>query len=254
MSAEDNGNQAEPTLPTRDPAVCPVCSQTWEPLPFSRERRSLYSHLRAEHGWTAEQVDELRGKKPALAKPKPEGTVRRPPASPKAPTSRPVKPASEFAKRLQRMAEVQPKLASAGNTMLLQGTIALGWFPPMLLVEFRSDPQTGMPLPMWDRPTEFGRAVMLDDREVMVLAAGWAFSEDTTLSAWLETHLMTVAPPVVALACAVVAFKHLATLRQLAKSPAVTAFKDQLNAAVAQMKRQAEAQAQAAEHQAPPSA
>lgn len=229
-----------------EPAVCPVCSRSWEPMPFYRERRTLYSHLKAEHNWSVDQVDDFRGKKPKAAKPKPEGTVSRPAASPqKVPKSATAKKQTDFARRLQRMGEVQPRVMTSGNTLLLQGVIMLGWFPPPLLVEFKSDPQTGMPLPQWDRPTEFGRAVMLDEREAMVYAAAWAFSEDTALLTWVEERIGTVAPVLAALACAVVTAKHLSAMRALANSPAVVAFKDQLAAAMAQAQRQAEAEAEA---------
>lgn len=258
----DNG--VEPTLGTppetpkapapmaTEASTCPTCGQVFEPLPFYRERRMLYAHLKAEHGWSPEQVDELRGK-PKPKAPRPTGTVKRPPASPKVSRPAPAKPQSDFARRLQRMGELQPRISSSGNTLLLQMAIMVGWFPPPLLVEFRSDPQTGIPLPQWDRPTEFGRAIMLDERECMVYAAGWAFSENTAFVTWVEEHVGSIAPPVAALACAVVTFKHIAAMRQLANSPAVLAFKDQLEAAMAQAKRQMEAEAEA-QRQTPPAA
>jgi hypothetical protein len=230
-------------------SVCPVCSQVFEPMPFYRERGQLYKHLKSDHGWAAEQVDELRGKPKARSQPRPTAKVERPPARPrKAPAA--ALSGSDFSRRVQRMGEVAPRIATSGNQLLLQGMIMLGWFPPPLLVEFRSEPQTGIPFPQWDRPTEFGRAVMLDDREVMAYAAAWAFSEDTPAMDWLEAHIGTIAPIGAALACAAVTFAHLRQMRALAKAPAVVAFKDQFKAAMAEAQRQAQAQAQAPQAEA----
>ena len=231
-------------------SVCPVCSQAFEPMPFYRERGQLYKHLKGNHDWSAEQVDELRGKPKAKPQPRPTGKVDRPPARPKKAPPAAVLSGSDFSRRVQRMGEVAPRIATSGNQLLLQGMIMLGWFPPPLLVEFRSEPQTGIPFPQWDRPTEFGRAVMLDDREVMVYAAAWAFSENTAAMDWLEAHIGTIAPAAAALACAAVTFAHLRQMRALAKAPAVVAFRDQFKAAMAEVQRQAQAQAQAPQAEA----
>lgn len=223
------------------PATCPECEQSWEPQPFYAERRSLYGHLRAVHAWSPDQVNELKGKAKATNRARPTGKVSRPPASPKAGAPEAPMTGTDFARRVKRMGELQPRIAQTGNILVLQGVLMLGWFPPPLLVEFRSEPQTGMPLPQWDKPTDFGRAVMLDDREAMVYAAAWAFSEGTPVMGWLEDRIGTIAPVVVALAAAAVTFRHLRTVRALANSPQVVAFKDQYAAALAEVQRQAQA-------------
>ena len=224
------------------PAVCPVCNQPFEPMPFYRERRQLYQHLKSGHGWTAEQVDELRGK-PKAARPN-KARVDRPAAHPRKTAPPAALTGSDFSRRVQRIGEVAPRIATTGNQLLLQGVMMLGWFPPPLLVEFKSEPQTGVPFPQFDRPTEFGRAVMLDDREVFVYAAAWSFSEGTAAAAWLEAHAGTIAPVIAAIAVAGVTLAHLRAMRALSQAPAVLAFKDQWQAAMSEAQHQAQPQAE----------
>ena len=238
------GKTGRPAPMATGPSICPACGEAFPPLPFYRERSQLYLHLKTTHEWTAEQVDELRGKPKPKAPKTPRTTVKTPPGQPKGTTTAAPMSATDFARRAQRMGELAPRIATTGNQLLLQGLMMFGWFPPPLLVEFKSEPLTGVPLPQWDKPTEFGRAVMLDDKECLVYGAAWAFSEGTPVMAWLEDRIGTIAPVLAALACAVVTFKHLRTVRELAQAPAVLAFKDQFAAAVAEAQRQAQAQAQ----------
>lgn len=256
----DNGampateQEAKPAPMGTEASVCPVCSERWEPMPFYRERRMLYQHLKTEHEWSPEQVAELRGMKPAAKAAKPSGTVKRPPAKPNRPRAAHGLSGTDFSKRVTRMGELAPRIATTGNQLLLQGAIMLGWFPAPLLIEFKSEPQTGLPLPQWDRPTDFGQAIMLDGRECTVYAAAWAFSENTALMVWLENRIGTIAPLLAAAACAVVTFGHLKKMRDMANSPAVVAFKDQMAALEKEMRAQMERQAAAQQEQQPPAA
>lgn len=229
----------EPKAPAKAPAseparaggdvICPVdgCGKDFD-APFR-----AVNHLRAKHAWDDDAITAWKDAQPKRV------TGRITPDTAGASRS-----SSDFSGRLQGIPKVQHTLMTGGNQLLLQGLMLLGWFPPHLLVQFKSVPELpGIPIPQLDRPTEFGAFLLLDDKEAWVYAAAWSLSEGTPLMRLLERHGLIFAQAGAAIAVALVTLAHLRKVWALRDHPSVLEARRQQEEIFAQFQEAARAAA-----------
>ena len=195
-------------------------------------RHNMPGHLRAKHGWDADAIASWKQSQPKRVTARVESDVPGPDPS----------PPGSFGARMEKVPRVQRAILGGGNQVLLQGLLMLNWFPPTVLINFKSDPQTGIPIPQLDNPTDLGRFCLLDEREAWVYAMAWCVSEDTPLMRFLERNGLLFAQGAAAIGVAAVTFAHIRRVWELKSSPQVQQAKAELEAFM-----QAMAQAQAAQ-------
>jgi hypothetical protein len=187
--------------PTTKTALCPECDWVQEPMAYGAQWRKLYEHARAEHAWTAEQVEahkEARGviKPDAVSKPSPKGRVdrgrkqRASSGTEAAEAATSIGPKS-FQKKLVESQKVAKVILEQVNPVMLGTAPMFLGIPKEIFLDARIGPVVI-------------KTICFNEGEAMLFGAAAVFGD----SEWMAKMLEKILPPALSLIAGAVLVAH----------------------------------------------